>query len=189
MVCSMRYLCASRPDIMLSFFMCATFQADIKECHLRAMKRFLRYLGHTPNFELWYPKGSNFDLIGYSDADYVRCKVDRKCISVTCQFLERSLVSWASKKQNIVALSISKAEYIIEGHCCAQLLTMRQTLREYGYKLSKVPLLCDNKSAICMAENPIEHSHTKHIYIWYHFLRDNLQMGDIVIDYVSTHNS
>jgi hypothetical protein len=108
---------------------------------------------------------------------------------VTCQFLERSLVSWASKKQNIVALSISKAEYIIEGHCCAQLLTMRQTLREYGYKLSKVPLLCDNKSAICMAENPIEHSHTKHIYIWYHFLRDNLQMGDIVIDYVSTHNS
>jgi hypothetical protein len=65
---------------------------------------------------------------------------------------------------------------------------MRQTLRDYGYKLSKVPLLCDNESAICMAVNPVEHSHTKHIDIRYHFLRDQQQKGDIEIAYVSTHN-
>jgi hypothetical protein len=64
---------------------------------------------------------------------------------------------------------------------------MRQTLRDYGYKLSKVSLLCDNESAICMAENPVTHSRTKHKYIRYHFLRDHSQRGDIVIDHVSTH--
>jgi hypothetical protein len=65
---------------------------------------------------------------------------------------------------------------------------MRQTLRDYDYKLSKVHLLCDNESAIRMAKNPVEHSYTKHIDIWYHFLRDHQQMRDIEIAYVSVHN-
>jgi hypothetical protein len=97
-------------------------------------------------------------------------------------------VSWASKKQNSVDLSTAKAKYTAAGHCCAQLLWMRQTLRDYGYKLIKVPLLCDNESAIRMAGNPVEHSRTKHIDIRYHFLRDHQQKGDIKIAYVSTHN-
>jgi hypothetical protein len=125
------------------------------------------------------PKGSTFDLIGYSDADYAECKIDRKSTLGTCQFLGRSLVSWALKKQNLVALSTAEAEYITVGHCCAQLLWMRQTLRDYGYKLSKVSLLCDNESAIYMVDNPVEHSRTKHIDIWYHFLRYHQQKGDI----------
>jgi hypothetical protein len=95
-------------------------------------------------------------------------------------------VSWASKKQNSVALSTAEAEYIAAGHCCAQFLWMRQTLRDYGYKLTKVLLLCDNESAIRMADNPVEHSRTKHIAIQYHFLRDHQQRGDIEIAYVST---
>jgi hypothetical protein len=63
---------------------------------------------------------------------------------------------------------------------------MRQTLRDYGYKLTKVPLLCDNESAIRMADNPVEHSRTKHIAIQYHYLRYYQQMGDIEIAFVST---
>jgi hypothetical protein len=92
MIGSLLYLCASRPDIMLSVCMCA------QEVHLRAVKRILRYLVHTPKFDLWYPRGSTFDLIGYSDADWAGCKIDRKSTSGTCQFLGRSLVYWASKK-------------------------------------------------------------------------------------------
>jgi hypothetical protein len=79
------------------------------------------------------------------------------------------------RKQSSVALSTAEAEYIAAGHCCAQLLWMRQTLKDYGYKLSKVPLLCDNESAIRMVDNPVEHSRTKHIDIRYHFLRDHQQ--------------
>jgi hypothetical protein len=163
---------------MLSVCMCARFQANPKEVHLRAVKRIMRYLVYTLKFGLWYPKGSIFDIIGYSNADYAGCKIDRKSTSGTCQFLGRSLVSWASNKQNSVALSTAEAEYIAVGHCCAQLLWMRQTLRDYVYKLSKVPLLCDNESAICMTDNPVEHRRTKHINIRYHFLRDHQQKGD-----------
>jgi hypothetical protein len=158
---------------MLSVCMCARFQANPKEVHLRTIKRIMRYLVYTPKFGLWYPKGSSFDLIVYSNADWAGCKIDRKITSGTCQFLGRSLVSWASKKPNSVALFTAEAKYITAGHCCAQLLWMRQTLRDYGYKLSKVPLLCDDESAICMADNPIEHNRTKHIDIMYHFLRDH----------------
>src|SRR5438105_14277347 len=57
MIGSLLYLCASRPDIMLSVCMCARFQAAPKECHLVVVKRILRYLIHTPTLGLWYPKG------------------------------------------------------------------------------------------------------------------------------------
>jgi hypothetical protein len=124
MIESLLYLCASRPDIMLSVCMCARFQAAPKDCHLRAVKRIMRYLILTPNLGLWYPKRSHFEFIGYSDADYANCKVDRKSIFRICQFLGQSLVSWFSKKQNSVAPSMVEAEYVTVGSCCAQLLWM-----------------------------------------------------------------
>jgi hypothetical protein len=137
MISSLLYLCASRPDIMLSVCMCARFYANPKECHFTAVKRILRYLVHTPNLGLWYPKGSKFDLLGYSNSDYAGCKVDQKSISETCQFLGGSLVSWSSKKQNCVALSIAEVEYVAAGACCAQLLWMRQTLHDFGCHFTK----------------------------------------------------
>jgi hypothetical protein len=149
-----------------------------------AVKRILRYLVSTPCFGIWYPKGYTFDLIGYSDYDYAGCKVDRKSTSGTCQFLGRSLVSWSSKKQTFIALSTAEAEYVAAGQCCEQLLWMRQTLRDFGYNLSKVPLLCDNESAIL----PVEHSRTTHIDIRHYFLRDHQQKGDIDVYHISTEN-
>jgi hypothetical protein len=112
--------------------MCACFQANSKECHLVVVKRILRYLVHTPNIGLWYPNGSTFDLLGYFDSDYVGFKVDRKSITKTCQFLGQSLVSWSFKKQNWVALSAIEVEYKAASACCAQLLWMRKTLRDFG---------------------------------------------------------
>jgi len=87
MIGSLLYLCASRPDIMLSVCMCARFQANPKECHLMAVKRILRYLVFTTNLGLWYPKGSSFDLLGYSDSDYAGCKVDRIALQGLVNFL------------------------------------------------------------------------------------------------------
>jgi hypothetical protein len=121
-IASLLYLYAFRPDIMLSVCMCVIFQAAPKEYHMRAVKKIIRYLILTLNLGLCYPKGSHFDLIGYSNVDYVRCKVDRKNTFRTCQFLSRSLVFWSSKKQISVALSTVEAEYVAVGSCCAQLL-------------------------------------------------------------------
>jgi hypothetical protein len=87
MIGSLLYLCASSRDIMVSVCMCARFQATPKDCHLRAVKRTMRYLVLTPKLGLWYPKGSYFKLLGYSDVDYAGCKVDKKSTSETCQFL------------------------------------------------------------------------------------------------------
>jgi hypothetical protein len=97
-------------------------------------------------------------------------------------------VYWSSKIQTSVALSTAKADYVAAGQCYAQLLWMRQTLQDIGYNLSKVPLLCDNESAIRLADNPVEHSHTKHIDIRHHFLRDHQQRGDIDVCHISTEN-
>ena len=186
MIGSLLYLCASRPDIMLSVCMCARFQATPKESHHKAVKHILRYLAHTPTLGLWYPKGSAFDLIGYSDSDYAGDRVDRKSTSGTCHFLGRSLVCWSSKKQNCVSLSTAEAEYIAAGSCCAQLLWMKQTLKDYGVNMKNVPLFCDNESAIKIAHNPVQHSKTKHIQIRHHFLRDHVLKGDISIEHVKT---
>jgi hypothetical protein len=98
MIGSLLYLCASMPDIILSVCMCTRFQVALKDCHLRAVKRIMKYLVLTPNLGLWYRKVSHFELLGYSDADYNGCKVDRKGTSGTCKFLVWSLVSWSSKK-------------------------------------------------------------------------------------------
>jgi hypothetical protein len=95
--------------------------------------------------------------------------------------LGRSLVSWTSKKQNSVSLSTAEAEYIVAGACCTQILYMKQTLLDYGVVLEKVPLLCDNESAVKIVNNLVQHSRTKHIDIRHHFLRDHVAKGDIIL--------
>jgi hypothetical protein len=97
-------------------------------------------------------------------------------------------VSWSSKKQTFIALSTAEAEYVAAGQCCMQLLWMRQTLWDFGYNLSKIPLLCDNESEIRLVDNLVEHSRTKHIDIGHHFLRGHQQRGDIDIYHISTEN-
>ena len=105
MIGSLLYLCASRPDIVLSGGVCARYQAVPKEIHLITVNRIFRYFVYTPRFGLWYPRGSNFSLTGYTDSDWAGCKDDRKSTSGACQFLGKSLVSWSSKKQNCISSS------------------------------------------------------------------------------------
>jgi hypothetical protein len=134
MIGSLLYLTVSRPNIMFSVYMRARFQANSKEAHLSTVKRILRYLKHTLSIGLWYPRGATFNLISYSNSNYAGWKTDRKSTSNECHLLGRSLVSWSSKKKNSVALSTAKAEYIVVGVCCTQILYMKQTLLDYGWK-------------------------------------------------------
>ncbi|CAH9066792.1 unnamed protein product [Cuscuta europaea] len=95
---SLLYLTSNRPDIVFSTCLCARFQANPKESHLTAVRRILRYLKDTVNLGLWYPKHSGFDLVGYSDADFAGCRMDRKSTSRAVQFLGEKLICWSSKK-------------------------------------------------------------------------------------------
>ena len=179
------YLTASRPNIMYSVCLCARFQSCPKESHLSVVKRILRYLKGTMDISLWYPKGDNFELIGFSDVDFADCKVERKT-SGTCHFLRHSPVSWHSKKQNSVTLSTAEAKYIAAGLCCALILWMKQTLSDFNLIFEHVSIKCDNTSAINISKYPVQHSRTKHIEIRHHFLRNHAQKGDITLEFMST---
>jgi len=159
---SLLYLTASHPDIMFSVCMCARFQSNPKESHFKGGKRILKYLKGTINVGLWYPRGASLSLIRYSDSDFAGCKLDRKSTSGTCHLLGASLISWHSKKQACVALSTAEVEYIAVGSCCAQILCLKQQLSDFGLSLSKIPLKCDNTSAINLTKNPVQNSRTKH---------------------------
>ncbi|KAJ9541174.1 hypothetical protein OSB04_027680 [Centaurea solstitialis] len=186
MIGSLLYLTTSRPDIMYSTCLCARYQAEPKESHLTAVKRIFRYLKGTPNLGLWYSKDSGFDLTAYSDSDFAGCKIDRKSTTGGCHLLGGKLVSWTSKKQNSVSTSTAEAEYVAAGICCAQVLWLRNQLQDYDIQLSKIPIYCDNTSAIAIANNPVLHSKTKHIEVRYHFIRDHVMNGDIELHFVPT---
>ncbi|KAJ9536501.1 hypothetical protein OSB04_un000338 [Centaurea solstitialis] len=178
MIGSLLYLTASRPDIMFSTCMCARYQANPKVSHLSVVKRIMTYLKKTPSLGLWCPLHSSFDLVAYTDSDYGGCQVDRKSTSRSCQFLGGKLVSWSSKKQNGVSTSTAEAEYVAAASCCSQALWMQTQLRDYGYSLDKIPILCDSKGVFAVSANPVQQSKTKHIDIMYHFLKHHVEEGN-----------
>jgi hypothetical protein len=110
--------------------------------------------------------------------------MDWKSTSGACHFFPRSLVCWSSKKQNRVSLSTAEAEYVDVTSFCAQVLWMTQTLRDYGPECDKVPLLCDNESAIKISYNPVLHAKTKNIEILNHFIRGHISHGDIELSFL-----
>ncbi|GJT90134.1 putative ribonuclease H-like domain-containing protein [Tanacetum coccineum] len=172
MIGCLMYLTASRPDIMFVVCLCARFQVTPKVSHLHAVKRIFRYLKHQPNLGLWYPKDSPFHLEAFSDSDYAGDNHDRRSTSGGCQYLGRRLVSWQCKKQTIVAISSTEAEYVAAASCCAQVLWMQNQLLDYGFNFMNTEIHIDNESTICIVRNPVLHSKTKHIQIRHHFIRD-----------------
>ncbi|GKA77692.1 retrovirus-related pol polyprotein from transposon TNT 1-94 [Tanacetum coccineum] len=181
MIGSLLYLTASRPDIMFSVCLCARFQEDPKTSHLEAVKRIFRYIKGTTHLGLWYPKGSGIETVVYADSDHAGDYVDRKSTSGICTFMGCCLTSWFSKKQTALAISTTEAEYVSARKACQQALWMKQALVDYGIRLDDIPIMCDNKGAIDLSKNPVQHSRTKHIEIRHHFLRDNVQKGNISI--------
>ncbi|GJY19943.1 hypothetical protein Tco_0392509 [Tanacetum coccineum] len=181
MIGSLLYLTASRPDIMFSVCLCACFQEDPKTSHLEAVKRIFRYIKGTTHLGLWYPKGSDTETVVYADSDHAGDYVDRKSTSGICMFMRGCLTSWFSKKQITFAISTTKAEYVSAGKACQQAIWMKQALVDYVIRLDDIPIMCDKKGAIDLSKNPIQHSRTKHIEIRHHFLRGNVQKGNITI--------
>nr|GEV18365.1 copia protein [Tanacetum cinerariifolium] len=176
----------SRPDIMFSVYLCARFQEAPKTSHLEAVKRIFRYIKGTTHLELWYPKGTGIETVVYADSDHAGDYVDRKSTSGIRTFVGWCLTSWFSKKQAALAISTTKAEYVSARKACQQALWMIQALIDYDVRLDDVPIMCDNKGAIDLSKNPVQHSRTKHIEIRHHFLRDNVQKGHISIEKVSS---
>ncbi|GKG07251.1 hypothetical protein Tco_0330220, partial [Tanacetum coccineum] len=108
--------------------------------------------------------------------------------SGSAQFLEDRLVSWSSKKQRSTAISTAEAEYIAMSGCCARILWMRSQLKDYGFDFNKIPLYCDNKSAIALCCNNVQHSRSKHIDIRHHFIQEQVENRVVELYFVETNN-
>ncbi|GJY91748.1 hypothetical protein Tco_0507530 [Tanacetum coccineum] len=129
------------------------------------------------------------ETIVYADSDHARDYIDRKSTSGVCMFMGCCLTSWFSKKQTAFAISTTEAEYVSAGKACQQALWMKQALVDYGIRLDDIPIICDNKGDIDLSKNPVQHSRRSHIEIHHHFLRDNVQKGNISIEKVSSEDN
>ncbi|GJR80994.1 hypothetical protein Tco_0151779 [Tanacetum coccineum] len=172
MVGTLMYLTAIRLDLTFAVCMCARYQEKPTEMHLHAVKRIFKYLRGTVNRGLWYLKDSSIALTAYADADHMGCQDTRRSTSGSMQLLGDRLVSWLSKRQKSTAISSTEAEYIALSGCCAQVLWMRSQLTDYGIGFNKILMYCDNKSAIALCCNNIQHSRSKHNDIRFHFIKE-----------------
>nr|GEZ47653.1 Gag-Pol polyprotein [Tanacetum cinerariifolium] len=139
------------------------------------LKKALYGLKQAPR--AWYDELSKFQLSkGFTkDSDHVGCLDSRKITSGGIQFLGGDkLVNWSSKKQDCTSMSSAEAEYMSLSACCAQVLWMRTQLIDYGFHFDKIPMYCDSKAAITISCNPVQHSHTKHIDLRYHFIKEKV---------------
>ncbi|GJS11897.1 hypothetical protein Tco_0368693 [Tanacetum coccineum] len=186
MVGTLLYLVASRPDLQFAICMSARYQARPTEKHLNAVKMIFRYLKGTVHRGLWYPKDSSIDLTAFADVDHASCQDTRRSTSGSMQLLGDRLVSWSSKRQKSAAISSTEAEYIALSGCCAQILWMRSQLTDYGFGFNKILMYCDNKSAIALCCNNVQHSRSKHIDIRFHFIKEHVENGVIELYFVNT---
>nr|GEX05854.1 copia protein [Tanacetum cinerariifolium] len=169
--------------------LCARFQENPKTSHLEAVKRIFRYVKGTMHLGLWYPKGSDIKTIVYADSGHAGDYVDRKSTSGICTFMGCFLTSWFLKKQTALAISTTETEYVSARKACQQALWMKKALVYYDIRLDDIPIMCDNKGAIDISKNLVQHSRTKHIEIHHHFLRDNVQKGKFSIEKVSSEDN
>ncbi|GJZ68772.1 retrovirus-related pol polyprotein from transposon TNT 1-94 [Tanacetum coccineum] len=129
---------------------------------------------------------AGIETIVYIDSDHAGDYVDRKSTSGVCTIMGCCLTSWFAKKQTTLAISTTEAEYVSAGKACQQALWMKQALIDYSIRLDDVSIMCDNKGAVDLSKNPVQHSRTKHIEIRGHILRDNVQKGNISIEKVAS---
>nr|GEV67928.1 copia protein [Tanacetum cinerariifolium] len=186
MVGTLMYLTSSRPDLVYDVCMCARYQARPTKKHLHAVKRIFRYIRGIVNRGLWYSKDFAIALISFVDADHEGCQDTRRTTSESMQLFRDRLVSWSSKTKKSIAISSIKVEYIALSGCCAQVLWMRSQLTDYGLRFNKIPMYCDNKSAIALCCNNIKHSRSKHIDIKYHFIKEQVENGVVELYFIRT---
>nr|GEY82034.1 copia protein [Tanacetum cinerariifolium] len=186
MVGTLMYLTASRPDLTFVVCMCVWYQAKPTKKHLHVVKRIFKYLRGTVNRGLFYPKDSSIALTAYADADHAGCKDTRRSTSRSMQLLGDRLVSWSSKRQKSIAKFSTKVEYIALSGFYAQVLWMRSQLTDYGLRFNKIPMYYDNKSAIALCYNNVQHSRSKHTDIRFHFIKEQVENGVVELYFVNT---
>ncbi|GKD28342.1 ribonuclease H-like domain-containing protein [Tanacetum coccineum] len=177
---SLQYLTFTRPDLSYAVEQLCLYMHDPREPYLNATKRVLRYLRGTTDLGLQLFRSTTSQLIAYSDADWAGCPATRRSTSVYCVFLGDNLMTWSSKRQDMLSRSSAEAEYRGVANDVAETSWIRNLLRDLHTSLFTATLVyCDNVSALYMSANPVQHQRTKHIEIDIHFVRDKVAAGHV----------
>jgi hypothetical protein len=176
---------ATRPDIAFAVSTLSQFLDNPGELHWDAVKRVLRYLSGTKHHELSFGSERQ-DLHGYTDADGAS-QPHRHAISGYAFFIDGGAVSWRSRKQEIVTLSTAEAEYVAATHAAKEAAWLRRLKGELLTPISSPTIIyCDNQAALKLATDDNYRARTKHIDIRYHFIRQVVSAGEIVVVYCPT---
>ena len=183
---SIMYLAlATRPDLAQAVGAAARHTSNPASVHVTMVKRILRYLKGTLTLGISYHTGVT--ITGYADADYAGDTEDRRSTSAYIFMMRGGPVSWASRKQNCVTLSTTESEYVALSEAAKEAAWLRSLLEQMGFPLeSGLTIMEDNQGAIALAGGVQVKQRTKHIGVRYHFIRGQIQAGDITLKYCPT---
>ncbi|UYV83987.1 hypothetical protein LAZ67_X000796 [Cordylochernes scorpioides] len=188
---SLMYLMTgTRPDIAYAVSRVSQFMNNPGPSHWTAVKKIFGYLKATKNIGICFGGSScTSTLIGFSDADFAGDLDTRKSTTGYVFMLNNGPISWCSQKQNCVSLSTTESEYIAASKATKEAIWLRHLLRElHQEQVKPTTIFCDNQSCIRLVHNPEYHKRTKHIDIWYHFIRDHFQNHAIDLLYVCSND-
>ncbi|KAI3698878.1 hypothetical protein L2E82_42771 [Cichorium intybus] len=181
------YLAHTRPDIGFAVGMVSRFMNSPTVQHMEAVYQILRYLKQSPGSGLLFKKTSCKEVEVFTDADWGGSSVDCRYTIGYCTFVWGNLVTWRSKKQQVVARSSAEAEFraMCQGLCEGIWLgRMLKELKFLGH--IQMSLYCDNKAAIEIAKNPVHHDRTKHVELDRHFIKEKIDAKIFKLSYVPT---
>lgn len=182
---ALQYVTNTRTDIGFSINKLSRFLSNPTLKHWQAAKRIQRYLKRTSDSRLHLKPSSQFNLIGYCDADWGVSHEDRRPIVGYCVYLGNSLISLSQKRQLVFSRSSIESEYRAIVDLATELTWVSSLLKELQCPVMKTPVIwSDNISAGSLALNLVYHSHTKHVEIDIHFKRDKVAAKEITMCYV-----
>ncbi|XP_052487930.1 secreted RxLR effector protein 161-like [Gossypium raimondii] len=151
---SLIYMIVTRPDLMYSVCLISRFMSNPMEVHMLAAKTILSYVQATTDFGILYKRNCTHELMAYTNSDYARDLSDRKSTSGYVFMLSGGAVAWASKKQPVVTLSTTEAEYVAAASCACQSVWMQRIWKQIkGTQSKPVKIFCDNSSTIKLAKS------------------------------------
>ncbi|XP_031264846.1 secreted RxLR effector protein 161-like [Pistacia vera] len=182
---ALQYVTLTRPDISFTVNKLSQFLQAPTELQWQAYKRVLRYIKGTQFHGLQFKPATTLCVECYTDADWGSNLDDRRSTSWYCIYLGPNLVQWSSRKQKVVALSSTEAEYRALVQTATELAWLDSLFSELGVKVTTTHLIwCDNLSAGALAANPVFHARTKHIEIDTHYIRDQVLAKKVIVQYV-----